>query len=180
MNALVNEVGHLPFWRNKKKGPFRANRILDTDQLKVDQVFTEDGKPVALFTSVKEDQSKKFSAEGYIEGTVIAPKGGAKGLYESDTKWKTYPLFWASNIPDAVPLDRAYPEIREEVQNKLGTALPESIPFHNITHMNTVSISDSAQLEVDENGRTKISGEFVFGDFAVSDSKLIDEEKSKE
>jgi len=155
----------LPFWDRKKqkKGPFDANRILDTDQVKIDQVFTHDGKPIALFTSVSEDQSRKMGAEGYIEGTTFSPKGGVKGTYESERKWKTYPLFWKHNIPEAVPLDRAYPEIRDAVKTGSGTLLPESVPFHDVAHVNSVQISDNAQIKVEEGGQTTLSGDVAIG-----------------
>ena len=51
------------FFKRKKKdeGPFKANRILNTQEIKVDQVFTKtDEKPVALFTTITEDEARKI------------------------------------------------------------------------------------------------------------------------
>lgn len=167
----------MPFWgrKKKKKGPFDANRILDTEQVKVDQVFTKDGKPVALFASVTEDQSRKIGAEGYVGGTDVGVKGGIKGSYESDRKWRTYPLFWTNNIPGAIPLDRAYPQIKEAVRAGPGTLLPDSVPFHDVAHVNSVPISDSAHIQVNEDGQTMISG-----DFTISGSSIRKKDEEKE
>ena len=38
--------------KKETEGPFKATRILDTPEAKIDQVFTKEEKTVALFTTI--------------------------------------------------------------------------------------------------------------------------------
>lgn len=182
----------MSIWRNikrflglekiKKRGPFQANRILDTDEVKIDQVFTEDNKPVVLFASITEEQSKKIGAEGYIKaGKPSGPLGsvGGKGSYEREKTWSTYPIFWPDNLSNALPLDQAYPQIKRAVEAGPGTLLPETVsirePQYNVPHVNSIPISDNAQLKIQRDGITSISG-----DMTINTSKIMKKEDEED
>ena len=146
-----------PFKRKKKEiGPFRANRILNTSEVKIDQVYTEDENPVAILITLTEDEAKKIGAEGYAGPTKV----GVKGKYERNNKWVTRAIYFPESIPDAQFTEDIGKQIRNSVAVG-GTVVPMNVPFEKAELEKTYPISGSASLSVTDNMYTVISGEVV-------------------
>jgi len=143
------------FKRKKKdEGPFKANRILDTPEVKVDQVYTRiDEKPVALFATITEDEAKKIGAEGFAGPTQL----GAKGEYETDKKWVTRAVWFPTNIPQAQFNENIHMQIRNSLATE-GTIVPSNIPFEKVEDEKTIRISGAASLKTYSSGDIVLSG----------------------
>lgn len=144
--------------RKKKKeiGPFRANRILNTSEVKVDQVYTKDEDPVALFITITEDDAKKIGAEGYVGPTKV----GAKGKYEREKTWVTRAIYFPLSIPDA----QFTKELGKKIRNSVavgGTVVPTDIQFEKAEREKTYPISSSASLRVMDDMHAEIDGKLV-------------------
>jgi hypothetical protein len=147
----------LNFFKRKKTGPFEANRILDTNESKIDQVFTKgDEKPVALFVHVTEDEAKKIGVEGYVGPTNI----GGKGDYERNQKWVTRAIYWPNNIPGAQFIANMSTQIIDAVKTGYGTIIPGSVQFKEIQKETIIPISGSSTLVTDKNGQVELKGIF--------------------
>ncbi len=144
--------------RKKKKeiGPFRANRILNTHEVKIDQVYTKDEKPVAILITLTEDEAKKIGAEGYVGPTNIK----VKGKYERDNNWVTRAIYFPANIPDAQFTEDIGKQIRNSVAVG-GTVVPINVQFEKAEREKKYPISGSASLRMVDNMHTVISGEVV-------------------
>lgn len=139
--------------KRKDEGPFKANRILDTPEVKVDQVFTTDEKPVALFITNTEDEARKIGAEAYFGPT----KFGAGGEYERDKVWVTRAIYFPKNIPGAKFDEEIGREIRDSV-TRAGTIVPENIRFEKVESEKAYPISGAAFLKTGYDGYTELSG----------------------
>lgn len=140
--------------KNKEEGPFKANRILNTKELKIDQVFTRDGeKPVALFTHAKEREGQKIDAKGFV-----GPVGGQVG-YATSKEGVTRGFYFADNISET--------ELKESrkgilaAANKTGNAIPKDVVFEKIEKENSIPITKSTLLTATSSGSVGISGSFV-------------------
>ncbi len=139
--------------KKENEGPFKANRILDTPEVKVDQVFTEEGKAVALFATIAEDEAKKIVAEGYIGPTQM----GVGGKYERDKKWATKSFYFYKNIPDAYDDANMHRQIIESLKTE-GIIVPNNMQFEKVENVSTIPISDTASLEANYDGSAKLRG----------------------
>nr|QNO58089.1 hypothetical protein OJKMNAAM_00011 [Methanosarcinales archaeon ANME-1 ERB7] len=139
--------------KKENEGPFRANRILDTPEVKVDQVFTKEEKPVALFATIAEDEAKKIGAEGYFGPTQM----GVEGKYERDKKWVTKSLYFYKNIPDAYDDENLHRQIRESLRTE-GTIVPSNMQFEKVENISTILLSGTASLEANYDGSAKLNG----------------------
>jgi hypothetical protein len=165
----------MSFISRAKKGPFEANRILDTHQSKIDQVFTrEDEKPVALFIHTTEDEAKKIGAEGYIGPTNV----GAKGEYEKSQKWVTKAIYFPENIPGAISIHSG--EIFSAVSDGPGTLIPRNITITEVKNETTIPISGSAFLRTNYRGETQISGYLALSGPISTSKQLIEERKDED
>jgi len=152
-------------FKRKKAGPFEANRILDTNQSKVDQVFTKgDEKPVALLITTTEDEARKIGAEAYTGPTDI----GAKGEYERNQKWVTRGFYWTENISGSQIL-LTIGQIIDAVKSGSGTIIPSNIRFEEMPKETTIPISGSATLMVSE-GYAELKGTFIVSGSRRDDS----------
>lgn len=141
--------------RRKKKehGPFRANRILDTSEVKIDQVYTKDEKPVALFVTITEDEAKKIGAEGYLGPTNF----GARGKYEQGKTWVTRAFYFMPNAQFSEALGK---QIRNSVAVG-GTVVPNNIQFQKPEPEKKYPISESASLRVVDNMHVLMDGKIA-------------------
>ena len=143
--------------KRKKAGPFEANRILDTPQSKVDQVFIKDDeKPVVLLIHTTEDEAKKIGVEAYAGPTNM----GTKGEYEKSQKLVTRGLYWPENISGSQVMISAG-NIAEAVRSGYGTIIPETIHFEEIPIETIIPISGSATLVTYRAGYTELKGVFI-------------------
>ncbi|TRZ53381.1 MAG: hypothetical protein D4S01_01440 [Dehalococcoidia bacterium] len=142
--------------KKNKHGPFRANRILDTSEVKIDQVYTKDENPVALFVTITEDEAKKIGAEGYFGPT----KFGAEGKYERGKTWVTRAIYFPAGIPDTQFTEDLGKQMSGSVAVG-GTVVPTSIQFEKAELEKTYPISDSASLRVVDDMHVMIDGKIV-------------------
>lgn len=144
--------------KKKGEGPFKANRILDTSEVKVDQVFTtHDGKPVAIFITNTEEEARRIGAEGYVGPTRF----GAGGEYDRDKRWVTRAIYFPKNLPGARFDKEISNEMRDSV-TRAGTMVPEDIPFEKVEGEKTYPISGAAVLQTGSNGyHATINGKVV-------------------
>lgn len=142
--------------KKKESGPFRADRILDTSEVKIDQVYTKDENPVALLITITEDEARKIGAEGYVGPTKI----GAKGKYERDKTWVTRAIYFPANIPDAQFTEDIGKQIRNSVAVG-GTVVPTDVQFEKAEREKTYPISGSASLRVADDMHAVIDGKLV-------------------
>jgi hypothetical protein len=152
-------------FKRKKAGPFEANRILDTNQSKVDQVFTKgDEKPVALLITTTEDEARKIGAAAYTGPTDI----GAKGEYEKSQKWVTRGFYWPENISGSQIMVKTG-QIIDAVKSGSGTIIPKNIRFEEMPKGASIPISGSATLMVSE-GHAELKGIFIVSGSRRDDS----------
>lgn len=140
--------------KKKDEGPFKANRILDTPELKVDQVFTRDGeKPVALFTHATEKATKEVDVSGYA-----GPVGGKAG-YKATKEGEMRAFYLADNISQA----EAEKNKRELVTaaKTAGSLVPYDIPMEKAITGSAIQLTPRKVLEVGQKGSAQISGSFV-------------------
>lgn len=144
-------------WSRKKtkaEGPFKANRILDTEELKIDQVFTKEGeKPVALFTHTREKEAQKIGAKGFV-----GPIGGQVD-YASGKQGVTQGYYFANNISE-----RGFREGHDEIVKAgktTGSAIPNDVPFTKVEKGKSIPITPSTFLTSAPTGSIAISGDFV-------------------
>jgi len=164
-------LGILRWGKKKDVGPFKANRILDTREVKVDQVFTKDEeKPVALFISNTEDEAKRIGAEGYAGPTEF----GAKGEYERGKTWVTRAIYWPNNIPGAQFNENISEQIIRAVITG-GTLVPSNIQFEKVEVEKTIPISGSAILKTNYSGYAELSGSFTVSKPIIKTEKLVGE-----
>lgn len=140
--------------KKKDEGPFKANRILDTSEVKVDQVFTRiEEKSVALFITNTEDEARRIGAEGYFGPT----KFGGKGEYERGKIWITRAIYFPDNIPGAQFNEEIGREMRDSLIRE-GTVVPADIQFEKVESEKIYPISGAAVLKTDYTGYTELSG----------------------
>ena len=146
--------------RNQMKedeGPFRANRILNTNEVKIDQVYTkEQEKPVALFIHTTEDEVRKIGAGGYAGPTKI----GGEGKYARDIKWFTRAIYFPHNIPGAKLDATSSNQILASVVTG-GTIVPGNVTFEKVSGEKSIPMTGSSILRTNEKGFAEISGSFV-------------------
>jgi hypothetical protein len=143
------------FLKKKKEteGPFKADRILDTPEVKIDQVYTNDGKPVALFSTISEEEARKIGAEGYVGSTKI----GGRGQYESGRRWVTYPIYFPDNILGSTLTENTSRQITDSLKI-IGTFVPDGIILEKVETQTTFPISGTASLKAKSNGSTELNG----------------------
>ena len=142
--------------KEKDEGPFKADRFLDTPQLKLDQAYwRKDEKPVAIFQHTLEAEANKIGAKGYV-GTVI----GVDGEYEMRKRYVTRAIYFPQNLPNAQLDENTKEQILDSVRN-LGALVPENIQFEKIEDEKTISISNSIKLKTNQTGYANLSGSFT-------------------
>jgi len=142
-------------WHRKEKkeeGPFKANRILDTKELKVDQVFTGDGeKPVAVFVHTIRMQRQKLEVKGTfgLAGGEIERKQG---------KERTILGFYhPANISENAVKERNKEIVAAAIKN--DNEIPNDILLKEIGNTNlTLPASSSAFLELTPKGSAAVNG----------------------
>lgn len=145
------------FGKKKDEGPFKANRILDTSEAKIDQVYTRgEEKPVALLTHTTEEEAKKIGAESYVGPT----KFGGEGKYETNKTWYTRAWYFPDNIPGAKFDSKTSDQIIKSVEVE-GTFVPRNINFEKVEGEKTFPISGSSVLTTNQSGFSAMSGSFV-------------------
>jgi hypothetical protein len=140
--------------KHKEEGPFKANRILNTKELKIDQVFTREGeKPVALFTHANEREAQKIEAKGFA-----GPVGG-QVAFASGKEGVTRGYYFSDNISE-----REIKEKRDEIltaANTMGSAIPKDVTFTRVGKGESVPMTSSTVLTATRSGSVGISGGFL-------------------
>jgi hypothetical protein len=141
--------------KKENKGPFEANRILDTPQAKIDQVFTrKEEKPIALYTHTVEDEAKKIGVEGYT-GTQF----GGKGEYGQNKGWFTTAILFKKNLEDAgVQCDENFRSQLNNTLRTMGTLVPDNVQFKFIEDEATIPTTSGSSIQVSNNGSVQFKG----------------------
>lgn len=139
--------------------PFKAERILDTRESKVDSIYTEDGKPFALLIHIAEENAKKLGldVEANVGPTTIG--GGAHGEYEGEAKYVTKAFYWPENVPPG----RQFSIIPRQVRNVMihgGTILPQALQYEKVEDEKNIPLSNNATITLNKKGTATFSGRF--------------------
>lgn len=129
---------------------------MDTSEVKIDQVYTKDEDPVALFVTITEDEARKIGAEGYVGPT----KFGAKGKYERGKTRVTRAIYFPAGIPGAQFTDEIGKQIRDSVAVE-GTVVPADIQFEKAEVGKAFPISGAASIRVVNDLHVMIDGKLV-------------------
>lgn len=157
--------------KKKSEGPLKASRILDTPEVKVDQVFTKDEeKPVALFLTTTEDEAKRIGAKGYAGPTRL----GAEGEYERGKTWVTRAIYWPNNIPGAQFDENISGQIISAMKTA-GTVVPSNIQFEKVENEKTIPVSGSAYLKTNYSGYAQLNGSFTVNASITKTKKSAEE-----
>lgn len=149
----------LPTWKKRQEtleGPFKANRILDTEELKIDQVFTQDGKPVALFTHATNSSTKQIDVSGYA-----GPIGGKVG-YSTNKESETRAFYLAENVSEEL-IEPKKGEIIDVGSRASGSQIPCDIKLEGVSAGSSIPIIPGKIITGGQNGSIAVSGEIISG-----------------
>jgi len=146
--------------QRKKKGPFDANFIINSDEAKVIQVFTRgQEKPVALLTATREDHARQIG----VEGALGVEKASAGGRYETTQRWNWRMMVWPENISGVILDAKFSSEMTQLAERYTGSTISSNIPMQELKPNSSIPISGAARISVNKKLETKVSGEIIIG-----------------
>jgi hypothetical protein len=153
------------FWK-KKEGPFTANRLLNSKEVKIDQVFTsDDEKPIALLFSTTEEIVSKTGGEGYFGPT----KMGVKGNLDEQKKWVTRGFVFPENMPQAI--SQAQYHSITSASEAMGTLYPRTLQYDEVNETTGFALTPSTNVTMEPSGITVISGDIRTTDTSTTTTK---------